>query len=64
MNDYLSDKSKTLFKLTERRVFLCSNGPVCPKCKDAQVQLIEYINIKPATWKCRICKFKFEFEPK
>ena len=34
----------------------------CPECKTRQVQLIGYIDIFPAQWKCRRCKNKFEWE--
>ncbi|CAH9015233.1 putative thioredoxin [Vibrio phage 424E50-1] len=34
----------------------------CPKCDRPQVQLIGYIDIVPAQWKCRLCKHKFEWE--
>lgn len=34
----------------------------CPECCTRQVQLVGYINIKPAQWKCRHCKHNFEWE--
>lgn len=34
----------------------------CPACDRPQLQLIGYINIVPAQWKCRLCKHKFEWE--
>lgn len=52
-----------LWEMTKRRVFLCDNAPVCPECKDAQIQLVGYIECNPAKWKCRICKAMFKFEP-
>jgi hypothetical protein len=35
----------------------------CPKCGTDQVQLTAYIDVRPAQWKCRECKTRFEFEP-
>ena len=34
----------------------------CPKCSTRQVQLVGYINIKPAQWRCRQCKHNFDWE--
>lgn len=34
----------------------------CPECKTRQVQLVGYINIHPAQWKCRHCKYEFSWE--
>ncbi|QXN60167.1 hypothetical protein KUA24_100 [Vibrio phage HNL01] len=36
----------------------------CPACKTRQVQLIGYIDITPAKWKCRTqgCRTVFEWE--
>lgn len=34
----------------------------CPECDRPQLQLIGYIDIVPAQWKCRLCKHKFEWE--
>ena len=34
----------------------------CPECKTRQVQLVGYINIHPAQWKCRHCKHEFSWE--
>lgn len=34
----------------------------CPECKTRQVQLVGYINIHPAQWKCRHCKEEFVWE--
>jgi ribosomal protein L37AE/L43A len=34
----------------------------CPACRTRQVQLVGYMNIVPAQWKCRKCKHKFEWE--
>ena len=35
----------------------------CPACGNRQVQLLAYINTKPANWKCRGCGKKFVWEP-
>ena len=37
-------------------------GLQCPECETVQVQLVEYINVYPAKWKCRKCKHNFEWE--
>lgn len=37
-------------------------GLACPECNTRQVQLVAYMDIKPAQWKCRHCKHKFEWE--
>lgn len=34
----------------------------CPECGTRQVQLVGYIDIYPAQWKCRHCKHNFEWE--
>ena len=47
----------------DRREFLCRHPPLCPKCNTPQVQLIDYMEKEPAAWKCRCCKYKFDFEP-
>lgn len=55
--------AEEIMKVSDRRFFLCANPPICILCKSEQVQLIDYIKCK-AKWKCRICKHKFEHEPK
>ena len=51
---------------TERRYELGkrmnSQKKECPNCGTRQIQLIGYIDIIPAQWKCRKCKHKFEWE--
>ena len=34
----------------------------CSECNTRQVQLIGYIDINPAKWKCRKCKHVFNWE--
>lgn len=34
----------------------------CPECHTRQVQLVGYVNIYPAQWKCRHCKHEFEWD--
>lgn len=46
----------------DRQDFLYVRAPRCPECNTDQVQLIAGME-KPAQWKCRRCKHKFEFEP-
>ena len=46
-----------------RLKFLREHMPTCPKCGEKfQIQLVEFIN-EIAQWKCRNCKYKFDFEP-
>ena len=35
----------------------------CPECGNRQVQLLAYIDTKPADWKCRGCSHRFVWEP-
>lgn len=48
--------------LAMRRKFICENAPRCLKCRNRQVRLVYWLNI-PAKWSCRVCKFRFRFEP-
>lgn len=52
-------------ELQERRQFLGKNMPKCvnPDCGTEQVQLVLYIDCA-AQWKCRVCRTRFEYEPK
>jgi hypothetical protein len=44
-----------------RRLLICKHAPKCISCNSAQVQLI---NPNPlATWKCRVCKHIWKYEP-
>jgi transposase-like protein len=46
-----------------RRDFVFRHVPHCPKCREQmQIQIMDYHN-KPAKWRCRMCKHRFEFEP-
>lgn len=49
--------------LCERRMRLGKAMPLCPKCNHEQVQLTDWFG-PVAKWKCRICKHRFELEPK
>ena len=49
-------------KSANRREWLCKHVPTCPVCKEKQVQLLRWF-IDPAVWKCRICKYKWSYEP-
>lgn len=35
---------------------------ICPSCGTRQVQLVGYMDIYPAQWRCRHCKHEFEWE--
>lgn len=47
--------------LHKRQGLLYRNIPKCPKCDSEQVQLLR-LN-KPARWRCKVCKHRFEKEP-
>lgn len=53
--------------ITDRREMLSAEinkqKKCCPSCGTRQIQLIGYMDIIPAQWKCRRCKHKFEWEP-
>lgn len=51
-----------IMKQVERRQDLCKHPPLCPECLADQIQIINSYD-KPASWKCRICKWKFTYEP-
>ena len=39
--------------------------PSCSKCGEPkQFQLIDWLYSDSAKWKCRTCKYKFNYEPK
>lgn len=46
-----------------RREYLCKHIPICPKCENEQVQLLDHL-ITPAEWRCRSCRHSFLFVPK
>jgi len=46
--------------LGDRREALSKLQPKCPSCGHEQVQLVQYIDVVPAHWKCRVCKTRFE----
>ena len=48
--------------LTERRLRVSRHAPGCLRCRSTQCQLREWLQV-PARWKCRICKFRFVYEP-
>ncbi|AOQ26823.1 hypothetical protein [Vibrio phage S4-7] len=69
MNEIIDKSCDSQIKMIEsadRRVYLGElmnkHKLECPECKTGQVQLIGYIDIFPAQWKCRHCKHKFEWE--
>jgi len=45
----------------KRRERLYKVVPSCPKCGTRQVQLRD--SNAPAVWKCRECRFTFNYEP-
>jgi transposase-like protein len=47
--------------IVQRSAFLCHNARHCPFCGTNQVQLKKHT--RPAEWRCRICKKRFEYEP-
>lgn len=59
----MNNLSQDIQKSTDRRIFLSKINISCTNCGETkQIQLVNFL-ITPAKWKCRICKFKFEFEP-
>lgn len=46
----------------DRRDELCNNSPSCPECGSPQVQLMAWVGVVPASWRCRNCKLQFEYE--
>ncbi len=36
--------------------------PSCPRCNATQVQIIDW-KMRPAQWRCRLCKTYFTAEP-
>lgn len=49
--------------LLRRKDFICSHVPHCPRCREQmQIQVTDYVGV-PAKWKCRMCKYRFEYEP-
>lgn len=48
-------------ELFRRRDVIMRHQPKCPSCTSPQVQIMS--ELKPAQWRCRICKHKFESEP-
>jgi len=51
-----------MLKVVYRRDELSNHMPKCPSCRTLQVQLVGYVDVHPAQWKCRHCKFEFEYE--
>ncbi|AUR84673.1 hypothetical protein NVP1063O_006 [Vibrio phage 1.063.O._10N.261.45.C7] len=64
--DKACDSQMQMFEWADRRESLGKRMNEqqleCPECCTRQVQLVGYIDIKPAQWKCRHCKHKFEWE--
>lgn len=54
---------KEIDAIVKRREFLCANVPVCSNClEQRQIQLVNWTN-EIAEWKCRMCGYKFNYEP-
>lgn len=52
-----------MMKLVNRRKNIQKESKFCPKCNSNQQQLIKYFDFsKPAVFKCRVCKFEWEFD--
>lgn len=47
--------------VTTRNDTLFRNVPPCPFCTSGQVQLMS--RGTPAIWRCRTCKYTFDYEP-
>ncbi len=50
-----------ILEAADRMDFLCRAAPRCPTCDTYQVQIIK--TEAPAVWRCRICKYRWGFEP-
>ena len=65
--NYVHDLSKIENKFTRRRYHIAQEANreklVCPKCRTDQIQLVKYLYDPPAGWKCRSCKYEFDWEP-
>lgn len=63
--DFLSeDDWERIEQRVDRRDFLCRHPPKCPECGADQVQLMAYIDVTPAEWRCRVDRrHRFTFEP-
>jgi transposase-like protein len=52
---------KLIEQVMARRELIQKHQPKCPHCRSEQVQIMSHRN--PAEWRCRNCKFWFNFEP-
>lgn len=60
MTDWKMAHFDEIAALGDRREALSKLQPKCPSCGHEQVQLVQYIDVVPAHWKCRVCKTRFE----
>ena len=55
--------TQRLDRFMAREKFIRYNYPSCPKCSDrSQIQIVSAL-VQPAKWRCRICNFRWEYEP-
>jgi transposase-like protein len=48
----------------DRKDFVCAHVPHCPRCgEQMQIQIKDYFSV-PAHWRCRMCKYHFDHEPR
>ena len=59
---FKEDLRKTHDRRVELGKRMNSQKLCCPECKTRQVQLVGYIDIIPAEWRCRHCKYEFNWE--
>lgn len=57
----METESAWVDRIVGRYEELSRHAPRCFRCGDRQVQHTD-IN-RPAQWRCRICRYRFEFEP-
>lgn len=61
IDNTLSDLDHWHNAIASRQNLIYKNVPRCPACNNEQVQIMD--SSVPAKWRCRVCKYKFEYEP-
>ncbi len=49
-------------QILTRAEWIMRAHPVCPQCRDRQVQCTHWATA-PASWRCRRCKHEYSWEP-
>lgn len=59
-----ASRSRLLNAIIERRQWVSTLRPHCPKCGEArQIQIIDALATPCPKWKCRTCKHGFKWQP-